>query len=286
VDRPADLADPLLLPLGRSGDPAADDGPAAGSRRAERSAQWVEQLRQTVADRVPVGLRAGRRGVSVRAGLALLVLAVAALVVALTRLDSGDQGQLVPARAGGRATWSGRAAQPAASSVPAGSLGGPVGGSPVLSPSPSSVVVVDVAGQVRRPGLVRLPPGSRVWDAVTAAGGPTPAARLEGLNLARPLTDGEQVRVPGPNDPVAAAPAVAGDPASGGTPGTPGGPLLDLNAATSAQLETLPGVGPVLAGRILAWRTQHGRFSRVEELAEVTGIGEKLFAQLRPLVRV
>jgi competence protein ComEA len=129
-----------------------------------------------------------------------------------------------------------------------------------------------------------------VWDAVTAAGGAGSGARLDRINLARPLVDGEQVLVPGPNDPlpVTAAPPVS--PSAGGTAGQPGaarsGLQVDLNSATQPELDALPGVGPVLAGRILAWRTEHGRFSRVEELGEVTGIGDKLLAQLTPLVRV
>jgi competence protein ComEA len=148
------------------------------------------------------------------------------------------------------------------------------------------VVVVDVTGRVHRPGVVRLPTGARVWDAVVAAGGASSQARLESLNLARPLSDGEQIRVPGPGDPTPADPGV---PVAGGPVGGATGPSpvpVDLNTATSADLDGLPGVGPVLAGRILSWRSQHGRFTRVEELGEVQGIGQKLFASLRPLVRV
>lgn len=150
-----------------------------------------------------------------------------------------------------------------------------------------------MTGRVRRPGLVRLPPGSRVWDAVVAAGGPAPGARLDRLNLARRAADGEQIAVPGPGDPVPPAGAGAGGGAGGGVGGGAGGAgggdagaPVDLNSATAEQLDGLPGVGPVLASRVLAWRGQHGRFSRVEELREVTGIGEKLFAQLRARVRV
>jgi competence protein ComEA len=149
--------------------------------------------------------------------------------------------------------------------------------------------VVDVSGRVRRAGLVRLAAGSRVWDAVVAAGGPAASARLDRLNLARRLTDGEQVFVPGPNDPVPLQlPVAAGAGAPGASAADPGVPAapVDLNTATAQQLDSLPGVGPVLAQRILAWRAQHGRFSRAEELGEVPGIGDKLFAQLRPRVQV
>jgi competence protein ComEA len=148
------------------------------------------------------------------------------------------------------------------------------------------MVVAHVIGKVRRPGLVRLAAGCRVSDAVTAAGGPAPQARLDRLNLARLLGDGEQIMVPGPNDPMPSNGALAADVGSpsGAAPGANG--LVDLNTATTSSLDALPGVGPVLAGRILAWRTQHGRFSRVAELGEVPGIGDKLLAQLTPLVRV
>lgn len=132
-------------------------------------------------------------------------------------------------------------------------------------------VVVHVVGQVNRPGVVSLPAGARVMDAVDAAGGATPAADLAGLNLARVLADGEQVVVPGP-----------GDVAEGVGPA----PGVDLNRADAAALDALPGIGPVLAERIVSWRSAHGRFSTVDELAEVAGIGPALMAGLRDLVRV
>jgi competence protein ComEA len=135
-------------------------------------------------------------------------------------------------------------------------------------------LVVHVAGKVHKPGIVRLPPGSRVLDAVAAAGGAHDGVDLTGLNLARMLTDGEQVLVgvPAPAD---AAPY---------PPGAPG--PVNLNTATADQLEELPGIGPALAGRILAWRNEHGRFSSIEELQEVSGIGPATFAELADLVTV
>jgi len=157
----------------------------------------------------------------------------------------------------------------------------------------ASGVVVHVVGQVRRPGLQRLPPGSRVADALDAAGGANAKADLGRLNLARVLVDGEQVRVPAPGDPVdplAGAGGTGGTGAGGGGPGTGGssgggrGGPVSLNTADLAALDTLPGVGPVLAQRILDWRAAHGRFASVDELGEVSGIGEKLLAQLSPLV--
>ena len=130
---------------------------------------------------------------------------------------------------------------------------------------------------------MRLPPGSRVADAVRSAGGGAPGAVLAQLNLARVLTDGEQLLVPGPATASAGTPV----PSSAATGSASGASApLDLNAATQEGLDALPGVGPVLAGRILAWRTAHGRFTTVDELGEVPGIGPKALERLRPLVRV
>ncbi|MBI4941203.1 MAG: helix-hairpin-helix domain-containing protein [Actinobacteria bacterium] len=149
----------------------------------------------------------------------------------------------------------------------------------------SGPVVVDVVGKVRRPGLVRLPAGSRVADAGAAAGGATDAAALPRINLARVLSDGEQVVVPDADDPLPAPPAAPAATSGPGGAARPSGPL-DLNTATAADLDELPGVGPVLAGRIVEWRSQHQRFTRVDELAEVAGIGDKVLERLRPLVVV
>lgn len=154
-------------------------------------------------------------------------------------------------------------------------------------------VTVHVAGQVRRPGVVTLPAGSRVSTALEEAGGETSKADLSGVNLARPLVDGEQVVVPEPGEiPVAAAPPPSGAAAAPGGASAPGAPAdeagapVNLNSADLATLETLPGVGPVLAQRILDWRTEHGQFTAVEELGEVSGVGEKIYAQLAPKVTV
>ncbi|MDQ1711722.1 MAG: competence protein ComEA [Frankiaceae bacterium] len=142
---------------------------------------------------------------------------------------------------------------------------------PVSTPG-AALLVVDVAGAVRRPGLVRLPPGSRVADALAAAGGVRPGASTAGLNLARKVADGEQILV-----------GVTG-PSAGASP-APGG-LLDLNTATASQLDGLPGVGPVLADRIVEWRTAHGPFTTVDQLREVSGIGARKLASIRELLTV
>jgi len=144
-------------------------------------------------------------------------------------------------------------------------------GTASADPSPA-VIVVAVTGRVHRPGLVELPPGSRVADAIEAAGGVLPDTDLSTLNVARKVIDGELISV-----------GVAG---SGGV-STPGGTaLIDLNTATVAELDALPGVGPVLAQRIVAYREQHGGFRSVDELKDVTGIGEATFVELEPRVTV
>ncbi|MGI5203134.1 helix-hairpin-helix domain-containing protein [Spirillospora sp. CA-108201] len=157
---------------------------------------------------------------------------------------------------------------------------------PTLSAGPaaatSSPVVVHVLGRVEHPGVVTLPPGSRVTEAIKAAGGVLPGAKTGALNLARPLVDGEQIPV-GIRAPTPPPPPPGG--AAATAPGAPGTPL-DLNAATPDQLDDLPGVGPVLAQRIVAYRTQHGGFRSVEQLQDVSGIGSHRFADLKKSVRV
>ncbi|KJK12439.1 competence protein ComEA [Terrabacter sp. 28] len=150
-------------------------------------------------------------------------------------------------------------------------------------------MVVHVVGQVLRPGLVRLRAGARVADAIKQAGGARAGADLSALNLARPVTDGEQIRVPRPGESAATGTGAgsgggsAGS-ATGGGAGASSGAPVSLNAADTAGLDALPGVGPVLAQRIIDWRAEHGRFTSVDELGEVSGIGDKLLARLRPLV--
>jgi competence protein ComEA len=226
-----------------------------------------ERLRAAFGDRVPVGLRgavvAPTR--SAVAGLVLLLVLALGLALLLTWVQRPRE----------------TAAPPVQRSMPASAM---VSTSPSTSPSPG--VIVHVTGAVRRPGLVELPGGSRVDDAVQAAGGPTARADLSSVNLARPVVDGEQVVVlrrgqagPPVGTPVGTASAHAGGAAPPGQP-------LDLNTATLEQLDGLPGVGPVLAQRIIDWRAQNGRFSAVDELTEVSGIGDRTLSELRPLVRV
>lgn len=151
------------------------------------------------------------------------------------------------------------------------------------SPSPSApasasagdrtdAVVVYVSGAVASPGVLTLPASSRVIDAITAAGGATPEADLESINLARILVDGEQIRV-----------AVVGEtPPAASEAGTPAGTCVRLTTATEAELQTLPGIGPALAQRIISYRATHPRLSTVEELDDVPGIGPSLIEKIRP----
>lgn len=145
-------------------------------------------------------------------------------------------------------------------------------------------VTVHVAGAVRHPGVYRLKGGARIQQAVRSAGGPTPGAFLDGLNLAGKLEDGRQVVVPrrAAGGAAAAAPAAVPAPAAPGTPEAP----IDLNQATLEVLDTLDGVGPATAKKILEYREEHGGFGSVEELGQISGIGEKRLATLRERVRV
>ncbi len=157
-------------------------------------------------------------------------------------------------------------------------------------PTPAPLVV-HVVGAVARPGVYTLPPGSRIVDALEAAGGPRPDAALEALNLARPLEDGQQVYVPSRTEPaptwLAPSPTALSAPASTDIPPDASQEArLNLNTATEKELESLPGIGPVLARRIVTYRAMHGPFHRVEDLLDVQGIGPVLLEKLRPYVYV
>lgn len=169
---------------------------------------------------------------------------------------------------------------PTAHAAPAASVPSIAAVEPTASVAPTVEVVVHVVGLVARPGLVHLPLGARVADAVAAAGGVTRRRAADTVNLARVLVDGEQVVVGGAA--VAGAAVVAGATLDGTAAPVP----VDLNLATEPVLDGLPGVGPVLAGRIVAWRVANGPFRSVDELGEVSGIGDAILAQLRPLVHV
>lgn len=146
-------------------------------------------------------------------------------------------------------------------------------------------IVVHVTGAVVRPGVVELGEGARVADALAAAGGATVDASTDGLNLARAVVDGEQLVVPRLGEEPSVEGPAGSAPAAPVSAWLPDG-RLNLNLATAADLEELPGIGPVLAERIIAWRDQHERFDDVGQLREVSGIGEKTFQSLSPLVAV
>ncbi len=148
--------------------------------------------------------------------------------------------------------------------------------------SPTAVVLVHVSGAVVRPGLYELPFGARVADAIDLAKGPRPSADLDSLNLAESLADGQKVDVPRKGEAIAVLPA----PTTTGSPEGSSGTVIDLNTADQAALETIPGVGPVTASAILAYRDEIGGFEAIDQLLEVTGIGPATLESMRPYVSV
>jgi len=178
----------------------------------------------------------------------------------------------------------GDAAEPGAgpgAGAAAGAHGGGVEGGPATT---GRSVIVHVTGAVAHPGVVELPEGARVIDVVARAGGASDDAELGAVNLAREVVDGEQIHVPrvGELPPEGAF----AESTPGGTAGATAGGVVNLNTASSAELESLPGVGPALAGRIITWREQNGPFRSVDELLAVSGIGEKTLSGFRELVGV
>jgi competence protein ComEA len=232
-----DLARSRVAALRRA--PVPDDAWPADEREPEPERDWQRFLPGALRN---AAISPGSRGLRVLAAVAVLVAVVA-----------------------GVAAWRSRpAADPVVQSVAL----------PSAPTSSAAQTVVAVSGKVRRPGLVRLPAGARVADALQAAGGALPGAELGGLNLARKVVDGELIAVGVPGQ--QAAPS---DAAASGQP-------LDLNTASTEQLEALPGVGPVLAQSIVTYRTGHGGFRSVDELREVDGIGDSRYERLKDLVRV
>jgi competence protein ComEA len=192
--------------------------------------------------------------------LAYLAAVLAALVVGGRFLvGSGDDGTATPEGVG--ATLAIHGLEPAIGTTGA----------------QDALLVVHVAGAVRQPGVYELPDGSRVEDAITAAGGARPGARLELLNLAAQLVDGQQVLVPRRGSPPPAGPS------SGAPAGAPPAPVR-LNTASVEELDALPGIGPVTAQNIVDYRSEHGPFASIEELDAIPGIGPARLEQLRELV--
>ena len=274
-------------PDGAGGDPDGfDDGADpydTGSADADTPVPgWVPDGRPPRGREWLAAVRAdpGRAG-----GLALAAVAVLAILITIFTLVRSHPAPVVSAKL---------PPVQAAAGAPASSGGAP-------PPPPQQPVVVSVVGLVNQPGLVTVAPQARVADAVQAAGGPLTGADTLGLNLARRVADGEQIVVgiatpaghpvllgssagAGP----AAAASDGGGPAAASDGGGSAGAArpLDLNSATAEQLDALPGVGPVTAAAILGWRQANGRFTSVDQLGEVDGIGPARLEKLRPLVRV
>lgn len=297
---------PLLLGEGSADAAPTDDEPdrAAGlewrpREDVYRDGRWWDRF-------LPAAWRGARVDPGRPGATALVVVAVAAAVLAgvgvwWQRPQVQPVGGLPtvvaltePGAAGGEAPADGSApattpAQPPTGpDVAPGTVPGGARTAPAPEP-PGAPLVVSVSGKVRSPGLVEVPAGARVANALSAAGGALPGTDLTQLNLARRVNDGEQVAVGVPAAPDA-APA-AGPTGSGAAASAAGGPSaptarIDLNAASADQLDGLPGIGPVTVQRILEWRTRNGRFSQVEQLREIEGIGERRFGQLRDLVTV
>ncbi|MFD0279399.1 helix-hairpin-helix domain-containing protein [Kitasatospora sp. NPDC127111] len=219
-------------------------------------------------------------------GLVVLLLLTVAYGVQHFWL-AGPQPVEVPAVAvASAAEGTGVPASPEPGAGPAVPGAGPA--PPVAGPAPpavggpeaNTVVVVDIGGRVHSPGVHTLPSGSRVADALRVAGGPLPETETKNLNLARVLTDGEQILVGEP------APPTAGGAGAGAGPPAPAAPRqpVSLNRATLEQLDTLPGVGPTLAQRIIAFRASHGSFRSLDQLRQVSGIGERTYAEIKPML--
>lgn len=252
----------------------ADIGDSGGA-----APTWRERTGQALRERMPLWLQT-RCGLERRSVAALTVLLVVAAVFAVQHFWSGrTQSVAAPEVVREAAAYGAVTPGPtAADRATTGETGAKA--APTATAGPE--IVVDVGGKVRKPGIHSLPAGSRVADALRAAGGVRPGTKTDGLNRARFLVDGEQV--------IVGAPAPAPRPGEGAAPSGPTGAAgpaapVSLNTATTDQLDTLPGVGPVLAQHIIDYRTQHGGFRSVDELREVNGIGERRFADLRDLVR-
>lgn len=284
------------------------DGPEGG--RAEGQDGWVED--PAASDGGSPGSVAETSGATrwrlggVPPGLAVVLLVVALVAfVLLGRLQSGS-GELLVGPGAGPAVSTVEPTRPVVvNGAPAGRSQAPAGPSEASAAPVVGPLLVHVDGAVNRPGVVTLRPGARVADAVQAAGGVSDDADTRLVNLARVLVDGEQVVVPRPGEEALGAPvgavdagtawqsgtsagagagAGAGANAAGGAGGAAG--LVDLNTADAAGLDALPGIGPVLAERIVGWREESGPFTTIEDLTEVSGIGPAVMADVRDLVTV
>lgn len=257
---------------------APEDPPTTQLVGPEPVLRQAERLRAAFSERLPLWCRT-RCGLNLKALAALAVVLVVAIGLALHHLWSGRAEPI--AAPGLTAEEESGETQGMLAPTPSTGSAGADGGAGSAAGASGKSLLVDVVGEVRKPGVHRLPAGSRVEDALRAAGGVTSGASPEGLNRARPVADGEQIVVAEQGEEVS--------PGSGGSgPSPPSAPavggVVSLNSATAEQLETLPGIGPVLAQQIVEFRTNQGGFSSVEQLREVSGIGDHRYATLRPLV--
>jgi competence protein ComEA len=248
------------LPGHRASGPAADPADWDGTDDAIPS----------ISGRALAALNPGRRAVVALAVVGALIALIAAYAAWHAQPQTMDVG--APAKT------------PVALPSAGPGVDGGVPADPALGRSPSAAgIVVAVAGRVRHPGLVKLAAGARVADVIAAAGGVLPGTDLSFVNLAAKVLDGQLVVI-GVTPPPGAMLGPTGQPADGGT--AAGGQIVDINTATVADLDTLPGIGPALAQRIIDYRAQHGAFHSTDELRNVSGIGDAKFAEIKDLVTV
>lgn len=272
-------AERLQRRLGTETEPDADDGHPAGDAHQPDTllSRWLPDATTGGAAGWIAGVRAdpGRAGVVALAAVGIIAVLVTVFAIVRDRPPPVMSANLPPVQMVSSGS-------PTPSDAPSG---------------PDQPVVVSVVGLVHKPGLVTLDPGARIADALGAAGGPLDGADLLGLNMARRVTDGEQIIVgmaPAPGEPAAMGSSITANTgataSTGASPPAQGtsapGAVVDLNSATVEQLDTLPGIGPVTASAIVAWRDANGPFSSVEQLGDVDGIGPARLEKLRDLVRV
>jgi len=293
--QPSESSEPPDVAPARPARPAVEPAPVAGpGRHAHRPVGVGASVAGWAQDRLPPTVQGRVRltGAHLAVVVAVVVAGVA-LTAWWTARASGGETALppVPAVRSAAATPASSGSTPAsAPGTPGAAATAPAAGA-AAGGSPGSQIVVDVTGKVHHPGIATLPSGSRVADALQAAGGPRRGASLASLNLARVLADGEQVVVgvrapPG----VAASAAGAGMGVGGGVGGGVGaaggaatpGTMVNINTADQTLLESLPGVGPVTARSILDYRAEKGGFTSVDELLEVSGIGDATLAKISP----
>ncbi|MGH3444507.1 MAG: helix-hairpin-helix domain-containing protein, partial [Nocardioidaceae bacterium] len=247
-------------------------------RHARRAAGATDLAAGWVHDRLPATLQGRLQLGNSHLTVVALVVAVALAVTAWWALRSGGSVNAVPRSSTVRPA---SAVSASASSAPQPLVSPAVSATGTATgPSAAASVIVDVAGKVHDPGIATLPAGSRVVDALAAAGGARKGVRLTTLNLARVLVDGEQIVVGVPH-PAGVAASAAGRPVSGATT-----TLVNINTSDETTLETLPSVGPVTAAAIIKWRTANGAFTSVDELLEISGIGDATLAEIAPFVTV